>query len=80
MTKRILGVVAVFGLGVGFGCAAAPLVVPKANAQQAGVLSKWEYFCTTERDADTANKVGAEGWELVGLIGTADVCFKRPKL
>jgi hypothetical protein len=34
---------------------------------------------TDDRDEDTANKVGAEGWEMVGMV-TANLCFKRPKM
>jgi hypothetical protein len=85
MTKRALAIVAVFGLGVGFGCAAAPLVVPRASAQQAATLTKWEYFCIHESGAANIMKavkpLGSEGWEMVGLEGNFEtVCFKRPKM
>jgi hypothetical protein len=86
MTRRIVGVVAVFGLGVGFGCAAAPLIVPKASAQQ-GALPAWEYLCVKRPIRDIpastvqANKLGAERWE-VAIIEpfNSEWCFKRQKL
>ena len=86
MTKRILGVVAVFGLGVGFGCAAAPFVVPKASAQQAATLTKWEVNCFKNNDTAeavaNANRLGGENWEMLGVSsGPTDLyCFKRPKM
>jgi hypothetical protein len=83
MTKRI-GIVAVFLAGCAVGGASAQLVVPKANAQQAATLTKWEYHCVGMdfRDATTpANKLGVEGWEMVNYDAGAGLgCFKRAKL
>jgi hypothetical protein len=83
MTKRI-GIVAVFLAGCAVGGASAQLVVPQANAQQAATLTKWEYYCVSMdfRDSMTpANKLGAEGWEMVTYDAGAGLgCFKRPKL
>jgi hypothetical protein len=92
MTIRGLGVAAVFLVGCAVGGASSQLVVPKASAQQAATLTRWQYQCTTPGASITelANKLGAEGWELVtvrgrnGTItsrGDEDIyCFKRPKL
>jgi hypothetical protein len=79
MTKRI-GVMAVFLVGCAVGGMSSQLVVPKASAQQAATLTKWEYHCTSDRDVDSANKLGAEAWEMVGMNGPATICFKRPKM
>lgn len=85
MNKRLLGIVAVFGLGIGIGCAAAPLIVPKASAQQA-LLPSWEYIClerpTRDPEASTAqaNKLGAQRWEVALLEPlNGEWCFKRQK-
>lgn len=89
MTKR-MGVAAVFLVGCAVGGASSQLVVPKANAQQAATLPKWEYFCTeTFRNHDyllaAANKLGREGWEPAGLEDKLTPtgerwCFKRAKM
>jgi hypothetical protein len=79
MTKRI-GIAAVFLVGCAVGGGASQLVVPKASAQQAATLTKWEYHCTAERSVDDVNKLGPEGWEMVGMNGPALLCFKRPKM
>jgi hypothetical protein len=85
MTKRI-GVMAVFLVGCAVGGGASQLVVPKASAQQQAALTKWEYNCLDLDDDEAtgaANKLGAEGWEMVGISRyPADVftCFKRPKM
>jgi hypothetical protein len=85
MTIRVLGVMAVFGLGVGIGCAGAPLVVPRASAQQAARLTKWEYYCIDTMHAPALNQYGAQGWELAATTvepsnGTKAVCLKRAKM
>lgn len=75
-----------FLVGCAVGGGASAFVVPKASAQQAATLTKWEVFCTEDGWSDlkaALPKAGAEGWELVshtreGTLGTA--CFKRPKL
>jgi hypothetical protein len=62
------------------------LVLPKASAQQAATLTKWEYNCVDLDDdeaTDAANKLGAQCWEMVGISRyPADVftCFKRQNL
>lgn len=91
MNKRTLGVAAVFLVGCAVGGASSQLVVPKASAQQAATLTKWETFCWLgDWDALTpvAKKASAEGWELTSHTFQADVrdgvdataCFKRPKM
>jgi hypothetical protein len=85
MTKRI-GIAAVFLVGCAVGGGASQLVVPRASAQQAATLTKWEYKCLDLEDDEAtgaANRFGAQGWEMVGITRyPADVftCFKRPKM
>jgi hypothetical protein len=89
MTKRVLGVVAVFGVGVGIGCAAAPLVVATASAQQASTLPQWQVTCvdvsalspgrTAENATEAGMKFGAQRWEPFAGVDKA-LCFKRPKM
>jgi hypothetical protein len=86
MTNRI-GVAAVFLVGCAVGGASSQLVVPKASAQQAAMLTKWEYQCNMQDldDAATvANRLGGQAWEMVGLSyragGDLATCFKRPKM
>jgi hypothetical protein len=86
MTNRIL-VGAVFLVGCAVGGASSQLVVPKASAQQAATLTKWEYNCVRADWGDfgaTSMKFGAEGWEMVSFTQAAmndtKACFKRPKL
>jgi hypothetical protein len=88
MTNRIL-VAAVFLVGCAVGGVSSQLVVPKASAQQAATLTKWDYHCREPEPTATemARAMGAEGWEMVTVraetqsIGSHDVyCFKRPKM
>jgi hypothetical protein len=46
MTKRTVGVAAVFLVGCAAGGVSSQLVVPGANTQQAATLTRWEYRCT----------------------------------
>jgi hypothetical protein len=82
MTNRIL-VGAVFLVGCAVGGASSQLVVPKASAQQAATLTRWEHFCDGRGKlsgaTDDANQLGTQGWELVALSDTG-WCFKRPKM
>jgi hypothetical protein len=82
MTKRI-GIAAVFLVGCAVGGGASQLVVPKASAQQAATLTKWEYACTQPGSLDEllsdAKAHGSQSWEMVGLTNST-VCFKRPKM
>lgn len=85
MIKR-MGVVAVFLVGCAVGGASSQLIVPKASAQQAATLTKWEYHCDMRVDGDDvtarANQLGAQGWETSGAdLGSnySNLCFKRPK-
>jgi hypothetical protein len=82
MTNRIM-VAAVFLVGCAVGGASSQLVVPKASAQQAATLTKWEYFCDTGGDAADvvvmSNKLGAIGFEMVAVYNSR-WCFKRPKM
>ncbi len=83
MNVRGFAVAAVFLVGCAVGGVSSQLVVPKASAQQAAELTKWEYKCTeAERDmyeTRTSNKFGAEGWEMSGMSDQV-TCFKRPKM
>jgi hypothetical protein len=85
MTKRI-GIAAVFLVGCAVGGASSQLVVPKASAQQAATLTKWEYHCTTDFPMNSdyavkeATKLGAEGWEALTVHNDFRWCFKRPKM
>jgi hypothetical protein len=87
MMKRI-GIAAVFLVGCAVGGGASQLLVPKASAQQAAQLTKWEYTCANSPHTDEltswANQFGAQGWEMVTTEShdnDADpYCFKRPKM
>jgi hypothetical protein len=88
MNTRSLGIALVFLTGCAIGGASARFVVPPASAQQAGTLTRWEYSCVDVDNDDatqTANKMGAQGWEIVGSAESSGRnenfwCFKRPKL
>jgi hypothetical protein len=74
-------------MGCAVGGATARFVVPPANAQQQATLTKWEYFCVDEMNAEDitpkANQLGAQYWELsaaAGLPGYKVWCFKRPAM
>ena len=83
MTKRSLGVAAVFLAGCAVGGASSQLAVLNASAQQSATLTKWEYFCAN-RPADyedtnaEANRFGAQSWEMI-TEASRTWCFKRPK-
>lgn len=87
MTNRVL-VGVVFLAGCAVGGVSSQLVVPKASAQQAATLTKWEVTCfeenNDERAVFAANERGEERWELVTAETTRDSlsrwCFKRPKM
>ena len=91
MTKRFM-VAVVFLVGCAVGGASSQLAVPKASAQHAAALTKWQYTCQTSGPSATAsaNQLGAEGWEMVAIrsgsnkmqFGSLDdiYCFKRPKM
>jgi hypothetical protein len=88
MTNRVL-VAAVFFVGCAVGGVSSQLAVPKASAQQAAALTRWEMACVNVFDRDNddlatnttavGNRYGAEGWEPLGGVD-AVACFKRPKL
>ncbi len=65
------GIIAiVFVIGCATGGAAAQLVVPPVRAGTSP--TRWEYQCVnadahTEEVTGTLNKLGAQGWELVGM-------------
>lgn len=85
MNKRTVGIAAVFLVGCAVGGVSSQLAVPKASAQQAATLTKWEHFCyRNDFDGMTAavDKAGPEGWELVAVTneGNWAACFKRPKM
>lgn len=66
------GIIAiVFVVGCATGGVAAQLVVPPVRAGTAP--TRWEYHCTTVgagggRVTPTLNQLGAEGWELAGMV------------
>jgi hypothetical protein len=88
MRNRLL-VGAVFLVGCAVGGVSSQVVVPRASAQQAAALTKWEMVCVNifDRDIDdvaanatqAGNRFGSEGWEPLGGIDTV-ACFKRPKM
>jgi len=89
MNTRSLGLAFVFVAGCAVGGASARFVVPRANAQQAATLTKWDYVCFDETDGDAksietkAKQAGAQGWEMAGFYTIPRVstwCFKRPKM
>lgn len=73
-----------FLVGCAVGGMSSHLVVPKASAQQAGTLPKWEYFCTdlnlSNGATARANTLAAKGWELAGIVDVNLWCWKRPKM
>lgn len=91
MTKRI-GVVAVFLVGCAVGGVSSQLVVPKASAQQAATLTRWEYICASSPGENDLVRFGSEGWELAAVESHDETrngdstnrsslyCFKRPKM
>jgi hypothetical protein len=86
MAKRF-GVMAVFLAGCAVGGASSQLVVPRASAQQAASLTRWEYYYVEWRETgelyQIANKLGAEGWELAEPVvsqGRQFAWFKRAKM
>jgi len=85
MNTRTLGIALVFVAGCAVGGVSSQIAVPKASAQQAATLTKWEVMCFSHNNDDRAvpqaNLLGAEGWELIGVTGlpTNKWCFKRPK-
>lgn len=89
MNKRTVGIAAVFLVGCAVGGASSQLVVPKASAQQAATLTKWEYilvsFRSHEEAAQAAVRLGKEGWEMSGSSTNQGgnmslMWFKRPKM
>jgi hypothetical protein len=86
MTKRSLGVAAVFLVGCAVGGVSSQLVVPKASAEQEAELPAWEYKCVAKdfRWAETterANKMGAARWEAFAIDQKDNLwCFKRTKM
>ncbi len=82
MTKRI-GVIAVFLVGCATGGAASQLMVPKASAQQAATLPKYEYHCQEYKPREiepVANKLGGEGWKVIAVDKDFTWCFERQKM
>lgn len=83
MNVRGFAVAVVFLAGCAVGGVSSQLVVPKASAQQAATLPKWEYTChepsSVEGLVADANARGNQAWELAGLTN-GFVCFKRPKM
>jgi hypothetical protein len=85
MKLRTLGKAGLFLMGCAVGGGASAFVVPKASAQQAATLTKWEYRRIHIWSGDSAditkrlNEFGAESWGLVTGDGQ-DYCFKRPRM
>jgi hypothetical protein len=86
MTKPFM-VVGVFLVGCAVGGVSSQLAVPKASAQQAATLTKWEHHCDRAGGFDEFSTqmqaAGAEGWELVSFANSGSFyasCFKRPKM
>ena len=87
MTNRIM-VAAVFLAGCAVGGVSSQMVVPKASAQQAAALTKWEYKCVSAAGEDAVQEIaaqlGPQAWELAAAAGKTSNepvwCFKRPKM
>lgn len=89
MKVRGFAVAAVFLVGCAVGGVSSQLVVPKASAQQAATLTKWEVICRDENGSDLAevaektsrdgNALGQQGWELSSASNQL-FCWKRPKM
>jgi hypothetical protein len=86
-----MGVTAVFLAGCAVGGTTARFVVPSASAQQAAILTKWEYTCFEVSDElpnevqAKSNAAGAQGWEMSGVYNQSGSyrtmwCFKRAKM
>lgn len=77
------GVAAVFLVGCAVGGVSSRLVVPKASAQQAATLTKWEHHCSTEGNVGDliaqSNALGAQSWEMTNVTDWG-ACFKRSKM
>jgi hypothetical protein len=95
MTIQRLGVAAVFLVGCAVGGVSnqlAAVAVPKANAQQAASLTRWEYTCAPSPGENDLSRFGSEGWELTGVESHDQIsngqttgqsslyCFRRPKM
>lgn len=86
MLNRIVASL-LFLAGCAVGGVSGQFVVPKASAQQAATLTKWEYTCFKEnvsvQVASKATQLGDQGWEMVavdGTVGDTTWCFKRAKM
>jgi hypothetical protein len=86
MTKRV-GIAAVLLAGCAVGGFSSQIAVPKASAQQAATLTKWEHHCVRAGGFDDfstqTQTTGVEGWEMVNFATEGSfwgACFKRPKL
>ena len=74
---RRIGLVLLFALGLGVGCAAGVAMQPQvAGAQAPEGVTRWEYVCDIAAEKKM-NELGKQGWEGFGL-GNNVVCFKRP--
>lgn len=89
VNKRTLGVAAVFLVGCAVGGVSSQLVVPKASAQQAATLPKWQMHCVdvsamgvdgyVVNTINAGKELGERYWEPVGGLNGM-WCFKRQKL
>ena len=87
MTNRIV-VMAVFLVGCAVGGVSSQLVVPKASAQQAATLTKYDYTCGVVEWASadgfanmqaTIKSYADQSWELTA-VANGLVCFKRQRM
>jgi hypothetical protein len=69
------------------GCVAAPVLVPRLDAQPATGAPRWEMQCIEYRRLGAVNELtrigdqaGANGWEPAWVMeNLAIACFKRPR-
>jgi hypothetical protein len=81
-TKNTIVTVSLALVAFVFGCVTEALVVPPVRANPNPNATRWEYKCIANFNDERADKLGAEGWELVtAMAGNASWqqwCFKHP--
>jgi hypothetical protein len=82
-TRNTIATISLALVAFVFGCVTEALVVPPVRANT--TATRWEFKCIHDHfdpeEDGVANRLGAQGWELVGANGGNNVpywCFKRP--
>jgi hypothetical protein len=85
--RRTLGFAAALLIGCAAGTATSQYLSSPANAAAPAGVPRWQQYCADNYDDDDLSRVGAQGWELVGLatsegglgrFAATRFCFKRP--